>query len=88
MKTPLNSALTMQAIEIDYLVWREDEYCVAQCLNVELSSFGSTEQEAIEQLKDAVRLYLQDDDDIPAADKIAHFAPKRFLSIGHELLYA
>jgi hypothetical protein len=31
-----------------YCVYREDEFFVAQCLNVDVSSFGATREEAVE----------------------------------------
>ena len=46
---------------IKYVVYREDKYFVSKCLNVEVSSFGETIEEAIKNLKEAVELYLEDD---------------------------
>lgn len=46
-----------------YVVYREDEFFVSQCLNVDVSSFGNTIDEAIANLKDAVSLYLAGDDE-------------------------
>jgi predicted RNase H-like HicB family nuclease len=43
-----------------YVVYKEGEYYVSQCLNVDVSSFGVTIQEAIENLKEAVELYFED----------------------------
>ncbi|KRT62726.1 MAG: hypothetical protein XU11_C0076G0003 [Candidatus Dadabacteria bacterium CSP1-2] len=43
--------------EISYVVYQEGEYYVAQCLNVDVSSFGETIDEAISNLKEAVELY-------------------------------
>lgn len=48
--------------ELKYVVYREEEFFVSQCLNVDISSFGETEEAAIENLKDAVSLYLVDED--------------------------
>ncbi len=45
--------------EISYIVYQEGEYYVAQCLNVDVSSFGETIDEAISNLKEAVELYLE-----------------------------
>lgn len=42
-----------------YCVYREDEFFVAQCLNVDVSSFGATRQEAVANLKEAVELYFE-----------------------------
>ena len=45
---------------IKYCVYKESPYYVAQCLNVEVSSFGETVEEAIGNLKEAVELYFED----------------------------
>lgn len=42
------------------VVWKEDKYFVAQCLNVDVSSFGKTYEEALKNLEEAVELYLED----------------------------
>lgn len=47
---------------LKYVVYREDEFFVSQCLNVDVSSFGNTIEEAVANLKDAVTLYLEDED--------------------------
>lgn len=44
---------------IAYCVYRENEFMVAQCLNVEVSSFGTTREEAVANLKEAVELYFE-----------------------------
>jgi len=41
------------------VVYREDEFVVAQCLNVDGSSFGATREEAVANLKEAVELYFE-----------------------------
>jgi predicted RNase H-like HicB family nuclease len=45
-----------------YVVYREGEYFVSQCLNVDIASFGKSIEDAVENLKDAVSLYLADED--------------------------
>jgi len=45
--------------EIDFILWQEGKYYVAQCLNIEVSSFGESVDEAIKNLKEAVELYLE-----------------------------
>ena len=42
------------------IVWKEDKYFVAQCLNVEVSSFGKTKTEALRNLDEAMALYFDD----------------------------
>jgi predicted RNase H-like HicB family nuclease len=46
---------------LKYLIYREGDYYVSQCLNVEVASFGSSIDEALVNLKEAVELYLEDD---------------------------
>ncbi|MDP4038369.1 MAG: type II toxin-antitoxin system HicB family antitoxin [bacterium] len=42
------------------VVYKEGKYYVAQCLNIDVSSFGTTENAAIKNLKEALELYLED----------------------------
>lgn len=42
------------------VVWKEGRYFVAQCLNVDVSSFGKTYEEALNNLDEALKLYLED----------------------------
>lgn len=48
---------------IHYTLHREEEDFVAQCLDHDISSFGSTEKEALANLKEAVELFLEDYDE-------------------------
>ena len=48
---------------IKYVVYKEGKYYVSQCLNVDVSSFGETIDEAIASLKEAVSLYFEDEKD-------------------------
>jgi predicted RNase H-like HicB family nuclease len=41
-------------------VWKEGAQFVAQCLNVEVSSFGDTKEEALKNLEEALELYFED----------------------------
>lgn len=45
---------------IHYTLYREDNDFVAQGIDYDVSSFGSTEAEALENLKEAVELFLED----------------------------
>jgi predicted RNase H-like HicB family nuclease len=45
---------------VQAVVYREDEHYVAQCLNVDVSSFGDTEEEALASLQEALELYFED----------------------------
>ncbi len=42
------------------IVWKEGKYYVAQCLNVDVSSFGKTKNEALQNLDEALELYFED----------------------------
>jgi predicted RNase H-like HicB family nuclease len=46
------------------VVYKEGKYYVAQCLNIDISSFGDTEQDALVNLRDAVHLYLEDSHEV------------------------
>ena len=41
-------------------LWKEGDFYVAQCLNVEVNSFGETKQEALANLQEALELYCED----------------------------
>jgi len=47
---------------LKYVVYQEDKYYVSQCLNVDVASFGETIDEAVQNLKEAVELYLENED--------------------------
>ena len=49
-----------QVNQLTNIVWKEGKYFVAQCLNVDVSSFGKTYEEALKNLQEAVELYLED----------------------------
>jgi predicted RNase H-like HicB family nuclease len=46
---------------IKYIVFKEGEYYVSQSLNVDVSSFGSTIEEATRNLKESLNLYFEDE---------------------------
>lgn len=43
------------------VVWKEGKYYVAQCLNVDISSFGESKEEALKNLDEALNLYFEDE---------------------------
>ncbi|ASU34819.1 hypothetical protein MuYL_2932 [Mucilaginibacter xinganensis] len=53
---------TMKTVQINSAVWKVGNYFVAQCLNVEVSSFGDTKDEALDNLQEALELYLEDNE--------------------------
>ena len=40
-------------------VWREGDWYVAQCLDVDVASQGETEEEALANLKEALELHFE-----------------------------
>jgi predicted RNase H-like HicB family nuclease len=45
--------------EFTAAVWREGDWFVSQCLEVDVASQGRTEEEALESLKEALELHFQ-----------------------------
>lgn len=41
-------------------MWKESDHYVAQCLNVDISSFGETKTDALKNLKEALALFFED----------------------------
>lgn len=66
---------------ITYCLYREDKYYVAQCLNVDVSSFGGTREAALKALREAVELYFED---APAED----FSLVEEAEVGQEVQHA
>jgi predicted RNase H-like HicB family nuclease len=49
-----------KSINLQNIVWKEGKYYVAQCLNIDVSSFGDTKKEALLNLEEALELYFED----------------------------
>ncbi|HEU5071998.1 MAG TPA: type II toxin-antitoxin system HicB family antitoxin [Verrucomicrobiae bacterium] len=67
--------------QMAYVVYREDEFFVSQCLNVDVSSFGATREEAVANLKEAVELYFEGESE-------SAYTPVTDLNVGQELVNA
>ncbi|MVN20777.1 type II toxin-antitoxin system HicB family antitoxin [Mucilaginibacter arboris] len=52
----------MKTVGLENIVWKEDKYYVAKCLNVEVSSFGESKEEALANLQEALELYFEDEE--------------------------
>ena len=50
----------MGTINLKTVVWKEGKYYVVQCLNIDVSSFGKTNKEALANLDEALELYFKD----------------------------
>ena len=64
-----------------YCVYREDEFIVAQCLNVDVSSFGAKREEAVANLKEAVELYFE-------GESGNAYTPVSEIAVGQEMVDA
>ena len=47
-------------VSLQNIVWQEGKHFVAQCLNVVVSSFGESKEEALTNLTEALELYFED----------------------------
>lgn len=61
----------MKSIQLNNVVWKEGDFYVAQCLNVDVSNFGETKDEALANLNEALELYF-DDNEHPDISLIEH----------------
>jgi predicted RNase H-like HicB family nuclease len=59
---------------LKYVIYQEGKYFVSQGLNIDVASCGDTPDEAVSNLKDAVELYLKDDDAVQLYQSIEHAA--------------
>lgn len=59
------------------VIWKEGKYFVAQCLNVDVSSFGKTKKEAVKNFNEALKLYFEDE----ANPQIAHIENPEQISL-------
>ena len=50
----------MKKLTLKTVVWKEGKHYVAQCLNVDISSFGKTKIEAMRNIREALELYFED----------------------------
>ncbi len=50
----------MKKLDFHSVVYKERQYFVAQCLDVDVSSFGQFEKEALDNLQEALELYFED----------------------------
>lgn len=49
----------MKKLTLKTVVWKEGKFYVAQCLNVDVSTFGKTKAEAMKNIKEALELYFE-----------------------------
>jgi predicted RNase H-like HicB family nuclease len=49
----------MKEFNVTAVIWQEDKIYVSKCPELEIASAGDTPQEALENLKEAVELYIE-----------------------------
>jgi predicted RNase H-like HicB family nuclease len=47
---------------VKYVIYKEGQYFVTRCLNFELSTFGETLDEAQKNMREALELYFEDNE--------------------------
>jgi predicted RNase H-like HicB family nuclease len=57
----------MSNLKLQSVIYREGKHYVAQCLNIDVSSFGDSEANALANLQEALELYFED---APASDAV------------------
>lgn len=67
----MSYSMFMKKVQFQFLVWKEGKHFVAQCLNIDISSFGKTKKVALDNLEEALELYFQDEKH-PSFQKIEH----------------
>ena len=71
----------MKRLNLESIIYKEDKYFVAQCLSVDVSSFGNTKKEAMSQLEDALNLYF-DENEKPEIQKVSRVETFNLSMIG------
>ena len=66
---------------MSYVLYREAEFIVAQCLEVDVSSFGASRDEAVASLKEAVELYFE-------GESGNAYTPVSEIAVGQEMVNA
>ena len=62
--------------QIKYIVYKERKYYIAQSLNVDVSSFGESLDEATRNLQEALNLFFEDQ------DALRYYQPIRDAMVG------
>lgn len=57
----------MRIAHLKSVIWQEGKHYVAQCLDVDVSSFGGSRREALASLQEALDLYFEGEGVKPVA---------------------
>jgi predicted RNase H-like HicB family nuclease len=72
-QNPSENAKNITMKNLKYIIYREGDYYVSQCLNIEVASFGTNIDEALSNLKEAVELYMEDDKSLTHFHEVGEF---------------
>lgn len=65
----------MKTKQLHTIVWKEEKLFVAKFLELEIASQGKTKEEALRNLKEALDLYLEDENlgnlALPSVEKVS-----------------
>lgn len=56
----MKSRKTLQS-GLHVIIWKEKNWFVARCLEVEIASQGKTKKEALKNIEEAIELYFEDE---------------------------
>ena len=57
------------SFHVTAVIWQEENWYVAKCLENNVASQGKSIEEAMNNLKEALELYYEDSDDLPEMRK-------------------
>ncbi|KKS27020.1 MAG: hypothetical protein UU88_C0013G0018 [Parcubacteria group bacterium GW2011_GWC1_42_11] len=49
----------MKKVTFKNIIWKEGKHYVAQCLNIDVATFGTTKKKALSNLNEALELYFE-----------------------------
>ena len=73
----------MRKVNLTVTIWEEEGAYVSKCPELEVASFGSTPEEALNNLKEAVELYLENAEELGLMEDLeaAISSPHKFTSM-------
>lgn len=57
----------MRKVSLQSVIWKEGKQYVAQCLDVDVASYGESRREALANLQEALELFYEDEQIEPIA---------------------
>ena len=73
----------MDEFNVTAVIWQEDDVYVSKCPELEVASAGDTPKEALENLKEAVELYIENAKALGIFDDFSASNSKRDSDFNH-----